>query len=459
MDCKLYEKEISRYAEEHIGELLESLRGLMRIPSVAEKSDGECPFGKGSAEALGYIKQLAESFSLKTRGFSNYAVTADLGEGEPELGILAHVDVVAQGEGWTKPCFDLTVENGRAYGRGAIDDKGPAVAALYAVKAVAELGITLKSSVRCIFGGGEELGCEDIAYYSKCEALPEKVITPDGEFPIVNAEKGMLHLRAGASRSAGGRLVSLQSGSAVNAIPAKAVATLTNTSMDEILEAVSAAGTNAKFSLQQRGSCIEITALGKAAHGSRPNLGVNALTALLAALAKLDIAEAKELSGLFPYGQDGGEGFGLCMSDEMSGGLTFALTVCSIEGESINIGADCRFPVSGKLGEISGVVEERLRSAGFDIYENEGMEPHYVPENSSFIDSLKRAYESVTGERAECLCETGVTYAHSTEGGVAFGAEVRGEDNAMHSADESISLERLKMLVRVYAAAIIEICG
>lgn len=454
-----YSEKINKYIDEHTEDMLRDLKGLMQINSAAEINADGLPFGKGSAKALEYIRQLAENIGMSTENFENYAVTADYGSGAPTLGILAHVDVVPQGEGWTKPCFDMTVENGKVYGRGAIDDKGPAVASLYAVKAIKELGIPLKNSVRYIFGGGEELGCEDIEYYCQKKQLPQCVITPDGEFPIVNAEKGMAHITAKKSfteESAVNAKITCKG--AVNAVPAKAQAALCGYSAGDVYKAIDTAKTSAEFTVSESGGVVEITSHGKSAHGSRPQLGVNALTALVKVLSILGIKECAVLSRLFPFEETDGARLGINFSDEVSGSTTLAFTVCEMNENGCEISLDCRFPVSRTVNEVVGGIEKALSANGYEITHKQTMEAHHVDENTPFIDALKRAYEKVTGEKASCVCETGVTYAHNMPQGVAFGAAPRGEDCNMHSADEYISIEQLKNVAKIYANAITEIC-
>ena len=456
MNCS---EKINKYIDEHTEDMLRDLKGLMQINSAAQLGADSLPFGKGSVQALEYIRKLAENIGMQTENFENYVVTADFGSGAPTLGILAHVDVVPQGEGWTKPCFDLTLENGRVYGRGAIDDKGPAVASLYAVKAIKELGIPLKSSVRYIFGGGEELGCEDIEYYSSKNKLPECVITPDGEFPIVNAEKGMAHITAKKSFTEGSAVnAKITCKGAVNAVPAKAQAVLCGCSAGDVYKAIEAAKTSAEFTVSESGGVVEIISHGKSAHGSRPQLGVNALTALVKVLGILGIKECAVLSGLFPFEETDGESLGINFSDEVSGSTTLAFTVCEMNEDGCEISLDCRFPVSRTVNEVVGGIEKVLSASGYEITHKQTMEAHHVDENTPFIDALKRAYEKVTGEKARCVCETGVTYAHTMPQGVAFGATEQGKDCNMHSADEYIEIKQLKKVAEIYANAIIEIC-
>lgn len=453
-------EKINKYLNDNIDNMISDLKGIMQINSVCTDPVPGMPYGEGSANALEYIKKLSEGFGLKTRNFQNYVVTADYGDSDKEvaLGILAHVDVVPAGEGWTYEPFDLTVNDGRVYGRGAIDDKGPAVAVLYAVKALNDLGIELKKNVRFIFGGGEEIGCNDIEYYQEQEALPEMLLTPDGEFPIVNAEKGIVQLMF-KKKIESDKLIGISCPGAVNAIPAKATATVKGFTIDHILSAIESMPYRTEFKLEQNDGCVVITSAGKSAHGSRPQNGMNALTALLRLLSELGIDDATSLCTVFAYDEYNGKSFGVNFSDEVSGEVSLALTVCNtIDGE-LEFGLDSRFPVSKKAADISEPVTAKLNELGYEITKTSTMEAHYVDENSDFISSVKKAYEVIVGEKAECICETGATYVHNTPCGVAFGAEMLGEDNGMHCADESIAIDRLILLARVYAQAIIEICG
>ncbi len=453
-------EQINKYLNENIDNMLDDLKGIMQIDSVCTEPIPGMPYGEGSAVALDYIKKLSEKFGLKTRNFQNYVVTADYGESEKDvaLGILAHVDVVPAGEGWTYEPFDLTINDGRVYGRGAIDDKGPAVAALYAVKALSDLGIELKKNVRFIFGGGEEIGCNDIEYYQEQEALPEMLLTPDGEFPIVNAEKGIVQIFF-KKKIESDKLINITCSGAVNAIPAKAVATVKGFAIDHILSAIENMPYRTEFSLEQNEGNVVITSAGKSAHGSKPQNGMNALTALLRLLSELDIEEATKLCTVFSYEEYNGKSFGVNFADDVSGEVSLALTVCNTNDGTLEFGLDSRFPVSKKASDIALPIVSKLSELGYEITKQNEMEAHYVDENSEFISSVKKAYEDIVGEKAFCICESGATYVHNTPTGIAFGAEMLGEDNGMHCADESIAIDRLVLLARVYAQAIIEICG
>ncbi|MEO3160983.1 M20/M25/M40 family metallo-hydrolase, partial [Ruminococcus bicirculans (ex Wegman et al. 2014)] len=149
----------------------------------------------------------------------------------------------------------------------------------------------------------------------------------------------------------------------------------------------------------------------------------------------------------------------LGFSDDVSGEMTCALTILKTEGGRLHGGIDIRFPIDKTLAEISGIITSALESKGFKVDELDGMEPHYVDENSEFVQTLLRVYEKVKGEKGKCIAEGGITYVHNTKGGVAFGAEFPEENNNMHGADEHISMETFKINLNMYANAIAELCG
>ena len=459
----MYRQQISEYFDAHFDEILSSLKEIMSIESTFQTPIEGKPFGEGSARALKWGANFGRSLGLKVKNFDNYAISMDFKEGEPTLGILSHLDVVPAGDGWTYPPFDCTIDGGNIYGRGAIDDKGPSVAVLYAVKCIKDLGIPIKDNFRIIMGGNEEGGCEDIEYYEKQETFPPNVFTPDGTFPILNCEKGMVHLNFSGGCSIenadGFKVTSINAGTVINAIPDKAFFSCKGISADNLTSLFSELDTGCRIETEKNGSELKATISGKSAHGSRPELGINSATALLKLLSTLGCEKAAALSSIFPHGEHNGKSAGLGFSDEISGDMTCVLTLLDFDGKTISGGIDIRFPIDRTLKEISDIITNALDSVSMKVTDIDGMEPHYVPEDSSFIQSLLEVYEQVKGEKGECIAEGGITYVHNTEGGVAFGAEFPDESNNMHGADEHISIETFKYNLNMYANAIIKICG
>lgn len=458
----MYKKQISKYFNEHFDEIIASLKEIMSIDSTFQNPQKNMPFGEGSAKALKWGADFGQSLGMKVKNFDNYAVSMDFKDGDPKLGILSHLDVVPASDGWHYPPFDCTVDGDKIYGRGAIDDKGPSVAVLYAVKCIKDLNIPIKDNFRVIFGGNEEGGCQDIEYYEQREKFPPMVFTPDGTFPVLNCEKGMVHLNFSGKQSLseknGLKIQYIKGGTVINAIPDKAECICTGISSDELVKAFETINTDCDIDITDDKE-VSFVITGKSAHGSRPEFGENAVTAMLKLLSYLGFEDAVKLSKLFPHGEYDGKSAGMGFSDSISGKMTCALTTLSFDGENITGGIDIRFPIDKTLKEISDIITAALKKADMRVTDIDGMEPHYVPEDSPLVKALLEVYREVKGEDGRCIAEGGITYVHNTDGGVAFGAEFPEEQNNMHGADEHISIETFKYNLNMYANAIIKICG
>lgn len=452
---------VCQYIDKHRDDMISDLRALAEIRSVIGEASTGYPFGKETARALDTALELCGRYGLHTRNIDNYVGTADFfADKENYLGILCHMDVVPEGVGWTYPPFTITEKDGRLYGRGAVDDKGPATAALYALRTIKELGIPLDKNVRLILGTNEENGSGDLEYYTRIEQLPPLLVTPDGSYPVINIEKGMLRvsLRTKSSIPAEGMIIkSIISDGAVNAVPFTASAEICGVTEDMFRGA--ADGLNVDISAE--GSVFTVT--GKGAHASAPESGRNALTALLTIISRLDRSgaypEIAALTKLFPCGETDGSSCGIKCSDEISGEATTVLSVCSFDGENLLCRQDIRFPVCESCGGIIQKLKTAAEKYGFSVTADMRSEPHHVPADSEFIRTLLDVYEDATGEKGYTVAIGGGTYVHNTDGGVAFGAEFPGDENNMHGADEFIRTEALIQNAKIYAEAIIRLCG
>lgn len=415
-----------------------ALERLVKIPSVSVEPEDKYPFGTECKNALDEFLKIAEENGFTAKNYDYYAGSADLyPEGEPELGILAHLDVVPVSEkDWSFPPFELTEKDNRLYGRGSEDDKGPLIAALFAMKAVRECGYKLKSNVRLIAGCSEETGSElDIEEYTKRAKMPKKVFTPDAEFPIITTEKGMLRFSFGGSFDCKA-IESIKGGTVVNAVPSEVTATV-------------------------KGE--PITCNGKSAHASTPEQGENAFNILFEHLLKTDLPETdagmlKSLLKLFPTGETNASSLSLDKTDK-SGSTTCVFSIIDYSGGKLSCKADMRFPVSLTKSEAIEKIKKAVEAAGLEFFGATGSEPHCVDENSDFVQSLLQSYTEVTGKAGYCKAIGGGTYVHGIEGGVAFGMEIEGEDNHIHGADEWVGIEALLTSAEIYAKAIIKICG
>ena len=386
--------------------------------------------------------------------------------GNVALGILGHLDVVpAEPLNWSCPPYQLTRTDGKLLGRGVIDDKGPCVAALYALYCVKELGIPLKKGVRLLFGTDEENGSEDLEIYCRGNKLPPMVFTPDASFPLINIEKGMIRADILGDYQPGS-VVSFSGGSIPNAVPDKAEAVLRGIPYEEVRAVITANSTGAVLTVDMEpNGDITLHCSGRSAHASTPQTGVNAVTALIATLNRLPLRDGQQreiLRGLaekFPFGETDGRSAALKVQDEKSGALTLTFSKFAMRDGKISGCIDIRYPVCVELEDVVAGLSAALEQAGVHYGRNMEEKPHIVPEDSEFVQKLLRVYSDVEGEPGRCIAIGGGTYVHTVEGGVAFGVERGNTDYHMHGNDEFITEEELLKDAVLFACAIVDICG
>lgn len=472
-------EKIDAYFERYSEKMLEDLRILVRIPSVRGEALSGRPFGAECARVLDAALEIARGMGFAVQNFDNYVGTINFNDEETALGILAHLDVMPEGTGWSHPAFDVTIEDGRAYGRGTADDKGPAIAALYAMCAARDIRPKLKKNIRLILGTDEECGSSDIEYYFAKEAAPPNVFSPDADFPLINVEKGRLSSVFEAKWSAetpkgDGILVTrIHAGERFNAVPDRTTAQIRGIadgifsrsdlerSMDETTRK-----TGISFELGDlSGGQYELKAFGVNAHGSMPENGNNSLTGLLELVSRLPLEDTKSsavirgLKEMFPHGDTVGKALGIDCQDEVSGSLSMNFSILDLDEKGFRASFDCRCPVSADLNEVLENIKTHLEKFGAHITDEGITPPHEVPEDSPFVQTLLRIYHEYTGNPAYALSTGGGTYVHNIEGGVAFGCTMPGVNNRMHGADEFANVDDLIMSAKMFTQAILDICG
>ncbi len=467
----MYKKEIEAYIERHKEEMVQDIFTLCRINSEKAPYEAGKPYGKGPAEALASALAIAEGYGFSICNYDNYVGTVDMNDKDRQLDILAHLDVVPAGEGWriTEP-FNPILKDGKLYGRGTADDKGPAVAALYAMRAVKELGLPLTKNVRLILGTDEECGSSDIAHYYAEEEEAPMTFSPDAAFPVTNVEKGGLngHFTASFMPSESlPKLKSIEAGIKVNVVPGKAYASvigLDRTVLDETAKLITEQ-TGIRFDMESTEEEIRITAVGTGAHAAQPEDGNNALTGLLTFLTRLPLAPCqqittlKNLLSLIPHGDIYGKGLGVDMQDDLSGRLTLSLNLLHVTEDLLEGTFDSRCPLCANNANMLNVVKAKMAAADITL-ENDAMKPpHYVDGDSHFVKTLLHAYEEYTGRKGSCQSMGGGTYVHNLKNGVAFGAAMPETDNRMHGADEFAVLEELAVSAKIFAQVIVDLCS
>ncbi|MBM7566153.1 M20 family metallopeptidase [Paenibacillus sacheonensis] len=498
--------DISEAILKYESDIVRHIRELVRIRSVAGTPEPGKPFGEGPARALRYMLELGESMGFRSADIDGYAGHLEYGEGDEMAAILVHLDTVPEGEGWTADPFGGDVEGGRIYGRGAADDKGPAVVALYALKAFADLGIAPRRRLRIIFGTNEENGMTDMDHYFAQEPLPEFGFSPDAGYPVIHAEKGiyvvelnwkartqpqLIGARNRSSESDSGPspmgngttgsdirlsavelcIVSMEGGSAPNMVPdsCRAVVEAGEEAARMILQAAS--GHERITADRMENGRLVLTAAGKSGHGSYPPSGINAIAHMAAFLADLALGSDKEDASpaarlkAFLAKRIGfeafGESLGIACSDPVHGRLTVNLAQVSLNAEESRVILNIRVPVVFDGEELVSQLRNRLQADGIRLTVQSWLPPLYVPPEHPLIRKLNRAYETVTGESAGLLSIGGGTYARKLQGrGVAFGAGFPGgPDNHAHQPDEFVGIADMMRHGRVCLQAIYELIG
>ena len=466
----MYQKELDAFLESRKEEMLEDLKTLVRINSVKGPALPGMPYGEGPAKAAAAAAELMERFGLKVTNYDNYVVAGDFSDREKALDVLAHLDVVPVTDEWTVTApFEPLIRDGKIYGRGTSDDKGPAIAVLYALRAIKELQIPMKYSVRLILGCDEECGSSDLDYYYGKEEEAKYSFTPDASFPLINLEKARLakSFTADFADDAGAALISLQAGDKVNVVPAKAEAVFKGVDVDAVRKicAQKEPQLGVTLTVQEKDNLVTLRAKGTAAHASTPDLGVNAITALLDVISALPLDESdsfrtlKGLSLLFPHGDTKGTALGVEMADEESGALTMNLGVLKVCDGALYGEYDVRAPLCATDENLTQVLRDAFSGIGISMEEGCMKAAHYVPADSKLVQILLGSYERYFGVKGEPFAIGGGTYVHELERGVAFGCEIEGVDNHMHGDDEFMEIDTLMKSAKIFADAIVKLCN
>ena len=457
----------------HTDAMLSDLCDLVSIRSVEGAPSGEMPYGEGPFNALMCARDILTRLGFKTESFENRVLTADMNEKAPSLGILAHLDVVEEGDGWKTDPFELSIsENGdMLYGRGVSDDKGPAIAAIYAMAAARELAPALTKNCRILLGTAEETGMDDLAHYAKANTYPPFVFSPDSDYPLINTEKGRFLPSFSAEweedKDALPRILSVTGGAVANIVPHLCSAEVEGLPLALLRDSADAFAekTGAVFTVSGTDERAEITVTGTASHGSLPENGNNAQTALLSLLASLPFAETRgfeyirALSSLLPHGDWAGRAIGIAMQDKLSGALTVNFGVFSYSPGKISGTLDIRTPVCADESGLPEAMKTLFEGYGLSLDITAIKPSHHTSPDSPLVKTLLSIYEDVTGEKGECLSVGGLTYAHSIDGAVAFGCRMPGKCCNMHAANECIPLSDLLLSAEMFTRAIIEMCS
>ena len=449
------------WIKDHFDEEVAALQGLLRIRSVEALGEDGTVFGRGAQDCLDYVLRLGADMGFRPHDLDGCCGWLDCGEGDELVVVLGHLDVVPEGTGWTHPPYGAEIADGKLYARGAVDDKGPMMAALYALKSLEATGEKLNRRVRILFGLNEETGCACMKHYVESgQELPALGFTPDGDFPIINGEKGIFSADYAITLPAGGALRSFAGGTALNMVPANAEAVL-----DVALYEAAAAHAAAVpyITVAKSGDSVCVAAQGRSAHGSKPELGENAISRLADFLKDLPLSDAEKdamaaIARLYPRKTDGAA-LGIDLRDAVSGCMTVNLGTAATAGRTVTIGVNLRVPVTFAEEAFHPALTGVMEAAGFVECGSSFTQPLYVPADTPLIRRLQEVYAAETGDEPTLLAIGGGTYAKTMPNIVAFGPIFPDEPLSEHEPDEYIPLDTLRRCTEIYAAAILALAN
>lgn len=459
MDTKLLYEQVKEYIASKREEYIKDLGRLIEIESVSGAPMGEHIFGDGSAQAIDTMLEIGAGYGFKTENHDYYCASLVYGNKEEEMGMIAHLDVVPAGDGWSYPPYKLTVENELLIGRGTEDDKGPAVAALYAMRFLKEKGMELPFSVRLLLGGNEEAGMNDLPHFLESHKAPFFSFTPDSEFPVCSGEKGIgkLVVRLAALE----KLEHIEGGTVQNAVAGKARAVVKDVEKDSL-------DTAPDIEIEYKDGKAYITATGKTAHAALPEEGHNAIGILASYLldnVSLSDGEKRSLKLLcLTCGEYLGANLGIADSNELMGYLTciggVLKTVDGVMEQYYNI----RYPNFGTWDRIKENAANALALYGGVIIKDTHTDGYCFSPDKKEIKALTAACELVTGEDSKPYTMGGGTYARSFPNTVAFGSTIAkyrgllGEGRGKaHDRDEYLSMAEFEKSVEIFVLSIAKI--
>lgn len=415
-------------------EMIASLAELVKIKSVTRTNiTKEAPLGTEGAIVLSKALEICRNLGFKTKNCNNLVGWAEIGSGREIVGILGHLDVVPVGDDWSLEPFELTEIDGRLYGRGTADDKGPMIACIYAMKDILDEKIELDRRIRIIFGLSEEAGeWTDIDYYIHNEELPCFGITPDADYPVLCGEKGIMNLELSMPKEES-KIEFACAGNAVNVVPSDCII---------------------KY-LSEDGTIKSIHTSGIPAHGSTPELGKNAITACMEVLSKESKSRFAEYYMEHIGWNVNGKLSGCAFEDEKSGKLSMNAGMLHTDDKNVTLSLDIRCPIDVDSNEVVKAIESHASKYNIKVKRTLWKPPIYLDKNGPVIKTLLNTYKEITGDdKAEAKTIGGGTYARAMKNIIAFGASFPGHESTEHMKDEYILKEDFILNRKIYKKAL-----
>lgn len=427
-------------------DIIKSIQDLVSINSIQAEASDKMPFGKGVDDALRFTLNLGKQMGFKTFYGNGYYGYIEIGEGKDLIGILAHLDVVPveNPANWTHPPFSGKIQDNKLYGRGAADDKGPLLAALYAMKAIKESNIKLNKRIRLILGTNEETDWKGIDKYLELEEMPSCGFTPDANFPLINAEKGLLQIKLSSKEK---NDFILKGGGALNSVPDSC--TYIGPKISHLINRVE----SLKYEFESSDNALKT--IGKPAHSSKAFEGINAIGRMTLVLQKENINSPAVSFLATQIGEDyNGKNIFGNFEDNVSGKITVNIGKVCIDNKNQEIYLDIRYPVTKTEDEVINLLKNKTNEYNLNFEIVGRLNPLYVPIDNFLVKALRNVFEDITNLDSTPISSGGATYARALKNCVAFGALFPGKPKLAHQDNEYIDLDDLMKSVLIYASAI-----
>lgn len=468
-------EEANAFIEDQWEAIVADLGKLIAIDSSEGQPDPDAnaPFGPGPRKALDTMLEMADGYGFETGEVQGFMGYADLkGQGEKQLGLISHLDVVPATDGWTFDPFVLTRKEGYLIGRGTSDDKGPLLCGFHALRFWKERNqrnqVTFPHNVRMLFGCAEETGMEDVDGYLASQKAPDFLFTPDAEFPVGYGEKGQLVAWLSSPRITDRNLLEFDGGTVTNGVPATAVALLKHDG--PLPPAAEGIALDSFDSYCSEKTCyfgqpmLLVTASGVAAHAAMPDSGVNAIGLLTRYLLQNNLcteAENQWLELMLPVLEStDGSVFGIQCEDKDFGALTCVAGVAKLEHAVFSQSVDIRYPTATDADQLFRKLSQLVANVSGSAKEASSNPPFLVDPQSPEIQMLLSAYKQASGFEGQPFTMGGGTYARHFPKAASFGPDDSVHFpkpawvGSMHGPDEGISEAELKQAMRVYILAI-----
>jgi succinyl-diaminopimelate desuccinylase len=447
-------------ARKYQDQMINDLQALLAIPSLSDEAHATsaAPFGPKIREALDWMLDKGKADGFDTLDVDGYAGLISLGNQSQSVGMLGHLDIVPIGEGWSVDPYGGEIKDGYIFGRGSGDDKGPTVAAYYAMKIIRDLGVELNKKIMLIVGCDEETGMRCMDYYSKHAPLPDMGFVPDAYFPVIYGEKGIMNVKLSGQKKT--VIKSLHGGERPNIVLGKCTVEVFGKPKEDELR-LFCRSHRIKASYKYLTDSTMYTFEGKYSHASTPEKGQNAAVYALnfVGAAYQDEAAAALSTLLYSYH---GTGFNIEFNGAHMRDLTMNLGIVHIEKEKFDLTLDIRYPNDVDfdfcISNIKNTLAKDAPWLSMEVVAHK--EPLFVDPNSDLVKTLHDVYRDVSGDDFTPLKTMGGgTYARTLPNFVAYGMafplrKLPDFAGDAHQKDEAIEIKSLVMACAIYAKAL-----